>query len=223
MHDVDSKTLNRTFATVVFSQGLVSDQAAAKVLSSHKGMIADTTGDEKPELIAGRVVETMNGGGYTYVAVERDGSKKWVAIPESAVKTGQDAAFLPGMTMRNFKSKALGRTFESIVFSDGIAPVKAETQQPLPQTALRTVINGKQEFSLEEITGKVAEIVDTGDYSYIAVDKDKALIWVATPKITVAVGDQVAFQPGEVKRNYRSKKLDRTLPTLVFSRGLISK
>ncbi len=70
--------------------------------------------------VAGKVVETMNSGGYTYVLVENNGQKTWVAGPQTTVKVGQKVACQPGGTMTNFTSKTLKRTFESIIFSGGI-------------------------------------------------------------------------------------------------------
>ncbi len=70
--------------------------------------------------LSGKVVETMNSGGYTYVSLEDNGKKTWVAIPATAVKVGQEVTCQPGMEMKNFTSKTLNRTFESIIFSGGI-------------------------------------------------------------------------------------------------------
>lgn len=70
--------------------------------------------------LSGKVVETMDSGGYTYVYLEDNGKKTWVAIPATAVKVGQLVTCQPGMEMRNFTSNTLNRTFESIIFSGGI-------------------------------------------------------------------------------------------------------
>ena len=70
--------------------------------------------------LSGKVAETMNSGGYTYVSLENSGKKTWVAIPATAVKVGQMVTCQPGMEMKNFTSKTLNRTFESIIFSGGI-------------------------------------------------------------------------------------------------------
>ena len=70
--------------------------------------------------IQGTVSETMNAGGYTYLLVDAPQGKTWVAIPETEVNIGQAVTCSPGMTMKNFASKTLNRTFESIVFSPGI-------------------------------------------------------------------------------------------------------
>ncbi len=71
-------------------------------------------------LLSGKVVETMNSGGYTYISLENNGKKTWVAIPETKVKTGQMVTCQPGGEMKNFTSKTLKRTFESIIFSPGM-------------------------------------------------------------------------------------------------------
>ncbi len=70
--------------------------------------------------LSGKVVETMNSGGYTYVCLEKNGQKTWVAMPQTTVKVGQELSCKPGMVMPNFKSKTLNRTFDSIVFSEGV-------------------------------------------------------------------------------------------------------
>jgi hypothetical protein len=71
--------------------------------------------------LSGKVVETMNSGGYTYVCLENKGKKTWVAVPEMKVSIGQKIALQPGAEMTNFQSKTLNRTFDRIIFSGGPA------------------------------------------------------------------------------------------------------
>jgi hypothetical protein len=82
--------------------------------------------EENSGNISGKVVETMNAGGYTYVCVEKNGKKTWVAVPEMKVAVGSKMSFQPGAVMPNFTSKTLNRTFDSIIFSGG--PVAAGGQ-----------------------------------------------------------------------------------------------
>jgi hypothetical protein len=82
----------------------------------------ETKAEQKGASLSGKVVETMNSGGYTYISVEKEGKRTWVAIPTTEVKVGQEVTYLPGAEMRNFTSKTLNRTFESIIFSGGIVP-----------------------------------------------------------------------------------------------------
>ncbi len=66
--------------------------------------------------ITGKVVETMNSGGYTYVCLEKSNKKIWVAIPQTMVKKGQTMSLYPGVEMTNFESKTLKRKFDKIIF-----------------------------------------------------------------------------------------------------------
>jgi hypothetical protein len=70
--------------------------------------------------LTGKVLETMDSGGYTYLKVDTGLSQPWVAIPQAQVKVGETVTYQPGMVMNNFASKSLNRTFESIVFSSGL-------------------------------------------------------------------------------------------------------
>jgi hypothetical protein len=80
-------------------------------------------GPQADAALSGKVVDTMNSGGYTYVQIEKKGVKTWVAVPEmKGVKKGQSMSFQPGTEMNNFESKTLKRTFDKIYFSAG--PIK---------------------------------------------------------------------------------------------------
>ena len=68
----------------------------------------------------GKVIETMNTAGYTYIQLEHEGQKCWAAIPETQVKVGDEVELGAGMEMKNFTSKTLNRTFDSIIFSQGL-------------------------------------------------------------------------------------------------------
>jgi len=68
----------------------------------------------------GKVAETMNSGGYTYILLQTKTKMFWVAIAETKIDVGQDVVLAPGMEMTDFHSKSLDRTFESIIFSEGM-------------------------------------------------------------------------------------------------------
>ena len=71
--------------------------------------------------LSGKVLETMDGGGYTYVLLQNGAEKVWVAIPLMKVTVGQQLNLVPGYEMKNFSSKALNRKFDRVVFSAGVA------------------------------------------------------------------------------------------------------
>ncbi|MCF6179177.1 MAG: GW dipeptide domain-containing protein [Geopsychrobacter sp.] len=70
--------------------------------------------------VTGKVLETMNAAGYTYVQVD-DGQKKiWAAAPEFNVAVGDDVIVPDGMPMNNYHSKSLDRDFDVVYFVDSI-------------------------------------------------------------------------------------------------------
>ena len=91
----------------------------------------------------GTVIETMNSSGYTYMLIESGAEKTWVAIPETTIEKGAEVTYNSGMVMKNFDSKTLNRTFESIIFSSGLigekaAPVDGETTDDSFAAAVKT-------------------------------------------------------------------------------------
>jgi hypothetical protein len=109
----------------------VTEKAAQEPASATKAKpkpAADTSS------LSGKVVETMDSGGYTYVLLEKKGKKTWVAVPQMPVTVGQKLELQPGAEMGNFTSKSLNRTFDKIIFSGGPAkPQPASAASAGPQ------------------------------------------------------------------------------------------
>ena len=72
------------------------------------------------ETLSGRVTETMDSGGYTYVRVRTGEGEVWAAAPQTAIGVGDSVTFPSAMPMTGFHSKTLNRTFEKIYFVPGI-------------------------------------------------------------------------------------------------------
>jgi len=85
--------------------------------------------------VSGKVVETMEGGGYSYALVEKDGTKTWVALPKSNIAVGDEIACRSGMIMNHFRSTSLNKTFEQIVFSSGASIISSATNPTGEATA----------------------------------------------------------------------------------------
>lgn len=79
------------------------------------------------DIHSGTVKETADSGGYTYLLVANDGKDQWVAVPQTAVKVGDQVNYIHGLVMENFGSKTLNRTFETIVFSEGLVDEAPQT------------------------------------------------------------------------------------------------
>jgi len=105
-------------------------------------MSTEASASQSTPSLSGKVVETMSSGGYTYINIEKDGTKTWVAVPAMTVTVGQEISVAQGMPMSNFTSKSLNKTFETIIFSTGpvgeqptasiekTASIKKETEKP---------------------------------------------------------------------------------------------
>ncbi|HYQ48411.1 MAG TPA: OB-fold nucleic acid binding domain-containing protein [Thermodesulfovibrionales bacterium] len=107
--------MKRILALIVGIMIAFIAQTTACIASSQSGAEPASAG------VSGKVVDTMDSGGYTYVQLDQGGKKTWVAAPKMNVKKGQVLTFRPGMVMENFESKTLKRTFDRIIFSDGLA------------------------------------------------------------------------------------------------------
>jgi len=66
------------------------------------------------------VKEVLQTTSYTYVHAEEDGSLKWIAVPKMAANVGDIYYFQGGTEMGEFKSKELDRTFDAIIFLNGL-------------------------------------------------------------------------------------------------------
>jgi hypothetical protein len=73
---------------------------------------APTTG----AALSGTVLEARDGGGYTYLRLRTKSGEVWAAVPAAQVKTGAEVSIANPQTMSGFQSKALNRTFDTIVF-----------------------------------------------------------------------------------------------------------
>jgi hypothetical protein len=76
--------------------------------------------------LAGKVLETMNSGGYTYIKLRTASGDVWAAVQQTKVAVGEKTAIAPQMTLDDFESKTLNRKFDRIIFgvaAGGAAPV----------------------------------------------------------------------------------------------------
>ncbi len=67
------------------------------------------------------VQEVLQANSYTYVKALEGSESIWIAIPKREVEVGEVYYYEQGMEMKDFKSKDLDRTFESIYFINGIS------------------------------------------------------------------------------------------------------
>lgn len=80
----------------------------------------------------GKVLQVINGGGYTFVELrEKDGKKVWIAVTAAEIAVGSQQTFNPGIVMRGFESKTLKRVFDEIIFTELVVSAKGKDKKEL--------------------------------------------------------------------------------------------
>jgi hypothetical protein len=141
--------------------------------------------------LSGKVVETMNSGGYTYVLLEKNGNKTWVAVPQTKVVKGQTIHFMPGVEMESFESKTLNRKFEKIIFSAGVMRPNSSQEMKSPGS------KGSMAAPMEKIKVEKAK----GPDAYTIAEIFKKLSSLDKHKIVVR-GKVVKVSAGIMRRNW---------------------
>ncbi|MDH4232681.1 MAG: DNA-binding protein [Nitrospirota bacterium] len=114
---------------------------------------------ENVQTLSGKVIETMNSAGYTYVRIENNGKKTWVAVPETKVVKGQNISFAPGMEMKDFESKTLKRKFDKIIFSEGVLGQKGAVSEKNITGGKGSAAAPTEKIKVEKATGADAYTV----------------------------------------------------------------
>lgn len=65
-----------------------------------------------------KILETADAGTYTYIKVDENGEQYWAAIMKAPVKIGDIITIKEQVWMKNFKSTALNKTFDKVLFAD---------------------------------------------------------------------------------------------------------
>ena len=81
---------------------------------------SNTTANINP-YYQGDVVTVEHGGSYTYLEIQEKTQKTfWVAVSNADVKVGDFVRFQMELVTQNFKSKALDRTFDELMFASNL-------------------------------------------------------------------------------------------------------
>ena len=121
-----SDTLNRTFDQIYFVASFGTAGTAGTAAPSAPAAPAAPAGGE----LSGVILETMNAGGYTYAHLDREGTKIWVAGPETKLEVGSKLGKMSGTLMENFHSDTLKRTFDQIYFINTFVVASAAIPNP---------------------------------------------------------------------------------------------
>ena len=121
----------------LFSMAVPAVYAEQKIPANHPKieLPSQSATHQQSEALTGKVLESMKSGGYSYINLQKkSGGKVWIAVPETKITVGDQMSFKEGLVMTNFQSKTLKRSFDSIIFSNGIiAQPKAEVVKTPPK------------------------------------------------------------------------------------------
>ena len=156
---------------------------------------AEKPKDESP--VTGKVLQTMDGGGYSYVLLKKaNGDKVWLAVPQTKIELGAQLSFKPGMEMVSLESKSLKRTFDRIIFSEGLVNGK-EAKSGKKVAKKSPGSKGSVEMASEKIKVKKA----TGPNAYTIGELYKLKSKLNKKKIVVN-GKVVKVSSGIMGKNW---------------------
>lgn len=159
----------------------------------------------------GTVVEFSHVPGYTYALVSTHDGDLWFAGPSSELTVGQTVYWNDGAMMNAFTSKALGRSFDRIMFIDGFL----DSATPMAAEDMHQESGSAQ-------SGKVVFAQVAAGYLYLEVATDNGNIWIASPEQEIVEGDSVSWTNVDAMSNFTSKSLGRTFDTIYFA-GSVTK
>ncbi|MFY9150992.1 MAG: GW dipeptide domain-containing protein [Prolixibacteraceae bacterium] len=81
------------------------------------------------EVIVEEVIQTSN---YTYLKINENDAEKWIAVTKMEAAAGETYFYNEEMEMKNFESKELNRTFESVYFVQEISKEPIIAGIPVP-------------------------------------------------------------------------------------------
>ncbi|OYT11453.1 MAG: hypothetical protein B6I18_04055 [Bacteroidetes bacterium 4572_112] len=94
---------------------------SSAITNPHAGEQAMAENQEEKPFYQGEIVNFEHGGGYTYIEVKEKTEKTfWIAVEKADVKKGDIIQFQKELVMHNFKSKALNKTFDEVMFASNL-------------------------------------------------------------------------------------------------------
>ena len=94
---------------------------SSAITNPHAGEQAMAENQEEKPFYQGEVVNFEHGGGYTYIEVkEKTEMTFWIAVENADVNKGDYIRFQEELVMKDFKSKALNKTYDELMFASNL-------------------------------------------------------------------------------------------------------
>lgn len=138
------------------------------------------------------VDQVLQASSYTYLLVSENKKQFWIAVTRNDAKQGATYFFSEAMEMKDFHSKDLDRTFESILFvgdlSDKPIPAVTQTIEKTPHAEKPVIV--KQDVKVEPVEGSIT-------IAEIFANREKY-----NGQTVKVVGQVSKFNPNIMKRNW---------------------
>jgi hypothetical protein len=184
-----------------------SSSQAAALPEGHPPISGAAPTAAAPQGPAGVVLETMDGGGYTYARLQLPDREIWVAGPLTKLAQGDSVALTDVMGMGSFTSKALDRTFDDLYFTGAYMSPGAGAATATTDPSAAPPAAGQ---------GTVVEAIPAAGYTYLRVSADGQERWLATNAMEVDEGATVSWGGGTLMHDFASKSLERTFDEILF-------
>ena len=136
------------------------------------------------------VKEVLNATAYTYLFVNEAEKEYWIAIPLTEVKVGKKYSYEGGMEMKKFESKDLKRTFDSVLFVEGLI-------DPDASAATETAVNPKDILPDTELEKGITLAKGAISLHDLFSGRDKL-----AGKTVILTGKVVKFMPEIMNKNW---------------------
>lgn len=137
------------------------------------------------------VKEVLNATAYTYLLVTEGEKEYWMAIPLTTVKVGKKYSYEGGMEMKKFESKDLKRTFDSVLFVEGLIDPNT------PAVSENAAVNPKNIIPDTELSKEITLTKGAISLHDLFSGKDKL-----AGKTVILTGKVVKFMPDIMSKNW---------------------
>ena len=101
------------------------------------------------------VVDHMNASNYTYIQCKENGNKFWIAVQQTPVENGETLYFSKSMEMKNFKSDALNRTFDKILFVEDVSKNPPSRNEEIKEAHQKIKSVRDENISIKPVEGGI--------------------------------------------------------------------
>ncbi len=179
------------------------------------------------------VTEVLQTTQYTYLHVKEGNLEPWLAVAKMQANVGDTYYYGNSLSMPDFQSKELNRTFKEVLFLDNLS---TSPNIPVANNAATEngaqLANGAPNMNAEMGTNLAPpsversivakEVLQTPQYTYILGTEGKTEFWVAAKKLEAKVGDTYYFTGGLPMTKFESKELKRTFDEVLFLDNILT-